>query len=278
MALCARLAPPGDRAGWPGLRVHNLSCCTKMGYAAAREGRFMGGYSSRLPVSALHCMSAKLGGINAMAFIPIPNGVQVEMIYTWQNQRVQNVYCVTKGSPANNADLSQVFTLFENWERNVARNRRHGLVACTQCDVTALDFVGAPVKSGIFFPTINGVLGTSPLPAFVSLVVRHTTGLSGRSHRGRTYHIGLTQGQAPLGDQISQGDADATATIYNTLRTTLLGSGWTFVVASRYSGVEIVNGRRRAIPRAQGIMTPVVQSVAERYLDTNRHRKLPFQT
>lgn len=213
-----------------------------------------------------------------MAFIPIPTGIQVEMIYTWQNQRMQNVYCVSKGTPATTGDVAQVFALFESWERNVAKNRRHGLVACTQCDVTALDAIGAPVKSGIFFPTINGALGTNPLPAFVSLAVKHTTGLSGRSFKGRTYHIGLTTGQAPLGDQISQADADSTATIYNTLRTTLLASGYTFMVASRYSGVTIVNGYRRAVPRAVGIMTPVVQSVAERYLDTQRHRKLPFQT
>jgi hypothetical protein len=114
-------------------------------------------------------------------------------------------------------------------------------------------------------------------PPFVTLAIRHITNTAGRSHRGRTYWIGIYDGMRTTPESILQVTADTLAGYYNTLRTQALAAGFTFVVASRYSGVTLVNGRKRAVPRVNGIMTPIVSSIAERFLDTNRHRKVPFQ-
>lgn len=212
-----------------------------------------------------------------MPTIPIPNGVMVELIYSYNGQRIENVYHATKGSPANVADLNALVTLFRTWENGTAKARRSVACSLVQIDATALDGPGAPVVTVPILPAIAGTHASSAAPCYTTIAIKHTSGLGGRSFRGRTYWIGVGQAWLGGGDLIAQSEADLVAGYYNTLRTQLLAGGWTFCIASKYSGVVIVNGRRRAVPRAQGILTPVLASTCERGLDTNRHRKLPYQ-
>lgn len=212
-----------------------------------------------------------------MPFIPIPNGVSVEMIYTMGTQRFENVYTVTKGTPATLADLNALVTLMRNWEQVTARLQRTNQVFLVQVDATALDAPGAPAVTVPVLPSIGGSQNNGITAGFITVAVKHTSGLSGRSFRGRSYWIGLGATDITFNDLLSQARVDAIAATYNTLRTNLLAAGWTFCIASKYSGVTIVDGRRRAVPRAVGILTPVAASTAERGIDTNRHRKLPYQ-
>lgn len=209
-----------------------------------------------------------------MPTIPIPNGVTVEMIYSNASQRMENIYRVTKGSPATAADLLALWTLFKDWENTRARLDRNNNTVLVLISLTANDGPGAPFYEQAPSPTIIGSLGGATANV-LSLAVKHTTGKQGRSYRGRTYLIGLSSTVQVNSDIVTPTFAAQLAGSYNLLRTTLLSAGWTFCVASLYSGVDPVTGK--AIPRIAGILTPVLASTCEVGIDTQRHRKAVYQ-
>lgn len=198
----------------------------------------------------------------------------VEMIYTMAGQRMQNVYHVTKGVPASSADLVALWTIFKDWENLSAKGTRASACVLVLITLTALDSAGAPFYEAGVVPNIAGAGAGMPMPSVASVTIKHTTGLAGRSFRGRSYWIGLLAAWQANADTIQQGIANTLAGYYNTLRTNLATAGWQFSVASKYSGVD-ANGR--AIPRVTGILTPITGSTCEVGIDTQRHRKAPYQ-
>lgn len=210
-----------------------------------------------------------------MSTVPTPNGVRCELIFNYQGVRWENVYCVTKGSPALAADLPPLWTLLRTWHNGYGRSSQHTTCALVQIDLTALDGPGAPVYSAPLTPAIYGPVTGTPCATFISAVAKHNTNRSGRSYRGRTHCGGFSQ-SAVAGNLLQAAGVSTLETAFLQLRTQLLAGGWTFVVLSQYSGVQIVNGRRRAIPRAQGIMTAIVSTTVEGAFDTQRHRKYQY--
>lgn len=212
-----------------------------------------------------------------MPTIYTPTGVMVELVYTYGSQRVENVYHVTKGSPASLADLQALWTVFKDWENVTGKLWRSTSATLVLIMLTALDNAAAPYYEAAPNPVISGSNATGAVIGVVSVAVKHSTSGLGRSKRGRTYHVGLGANTIATPDTLTTAAAAGLAAMYNTLRTVLATAGWTFVINSKYSGVEIVNGRRRAIPRAAGVMQAILGSTCEIGLDTQRHRKAPYQ-
>lgn len=208
-----------------------------------------------------------------MASIPVPNGVKIEMVYQLLSTRMENVYWATKGTPATAADLLALWTIMRDWETNSARTQRGNQVTLQLISLTAMDGPGSPFYEAAPTPPITGTVAQTMLPAVTSVAIKHSTGLAGRSYRGRTYLIGMTIGMQQNADLLQPSTQASLVTIYTALRTTLLAGGWTFCVASLYSGVD---SGGRAIPRAAGVLTPVISSSVELGLDTQRHRKAPY--
>ncbi len=200
-----------------------------------------------------------------------PNGVRVEPIFQQLGQTLQNVFYVTKGSPATTADLTALAGIYENWERNTARTRRNVQITSTRVECTALDAAGAPqVIHPYPLPAIVGTVNSAVTPVLTAAITLRT-GLAGRSYRGRLYWVGIgTNQQATVETMTSAFQADM-VTIHNTLKTALAAGGWTWVVMSYYSGIDI-NGKK--IPRLSGLMTPVTTFSCDQYVDTQRHRKI----
>lgn len=209
--------------------------------------------------------------------IPIPNGVMVELIYLIGTNRVENVYHVTRGTPATLAELQALWGTFRTWEDGTAKASRGGQASLIHIVCTALDSANAPIYEAAVIPPIVGSIVSTAMPDVVSVAIKHTSGQQGRSQRGRTYWIGLTQASIAGGGFILQAAATAFQGVYNTLRTQLAIAGWQFCVASKYSGVSVINGYRRPIPRDVGILTPITASSCETSIDTQRHRKAPHQ-
>jgi len=212
-----------------------------------------------------------------MPTIFTPNGVSVECIFTSGLSRVENIYHVTKGSPATGADLAALGLIIRNWENTTMAPLRHNSVSLVLIELTALDAAGAPTLLYTTGLPVVGTIAGSSMPNFNSVAIKHTTGVTGRSKRGRTYFIGLCPVHLLSADTITAAYVTSFTNAYNTLRTNLAAAGWTFVINSKYSGVTIVGGRRVATPRANGIMQAVTASSVENAVDTQRHRKLPYQ-
>lgn len=207
-----------------------------------------------------------------MSTIYSPNTVMVEMIHLHGSNRVENVYHVQMPNAPTAGDLTAIFNVFDNWERNTARLHRINLTSWVAYSLTSIHAAGQPFLAGSVLPAaVGGALNGQGYPS-VTVAIKFATGLSGRSYRGRAYWIGLPVNEVDTNGLIVASRVTAIIAAYNTLKAALTTAGYTLVVCSKYSGVDYSTGRRKAIPRATGLNTPVTSITADNYVDSQRRR------
>lgn len=109
-----------------------------------------------------------------------------------------------------------------------------------------------------------GTASGAAQPNQTSFAIKHTTGFTGRSARGRSYMFGMTAGMLFDGNTVTAAYADAMVGKFDDLRTAALAIGWTFVVVSRQSD---------NVPLTTGITRAVTESgYADLQIDTQRGR------
>jgi hypothetical protein len=101
----------------------------------------------------------------------------------------------------------------------------------------------------------------------VTIAVSWRTGITGRSFRGRTYHLGLSEAQY-VGSTLEVTPAGLILTAYDALLTTINAiSGNQMGVLSRYADKA---------PRVNGLLTPISNvEFVDLVLDSQR-RRLPL--
>src|SRR5215204_1757438 len=177
-------------------------------------------------IHAVTYMAAQHRSINAMASVPIPNCVMVEHIFTMHGQRIENVYHVDAGHPATASDLVDILDVFDDWDNTWHRTQRVSNCALTLQVATALDGSGAPFLERPLTPARAGAIGGGEaFPSQVTVAVKLSTGLAGRSFRGRSFFCGLARA-ATSGDAINPANITAIVNIYDALRTTLAAAGF----------------------------------------------------
>lgn len=208
-----------------------------------------------------------------MADIPVPDTVKVEMVYTLSGRRLQNVYHVRFPFPASPADLEALADQMEAWHADYQRAIHTPGMELDLIDLTALDAPGSAVLTRPVTVARAGVLaGGQTVPLNSALCLKWSTGLSGRSYRGRTYHCGYTSAQLDGWTRLSQAHVTDVVGRYQQLLNYVGQAGGLLVVASKYSGID-TDGR--PIPRAQGITTVIDTVSADTRLDSMRRRLGP---
>jgi hypothetical protein len=146
-------------------------------------------------------------------FIPAPNTAKLEMVYTFQGTFAENVVYFQNPSGWNATSLALLNSAaFTAWSARIkpAQTSQLTLVRLKATDVA--------VDNGAYnelSPT-SGNTGTeaSPPTALGSTVaIKFTTGLSGRSQRGRLFFIGLTE-DATDGNKLNLGFGASLADSY----------------------------------------------------------------
>lgn len=201
-----------------------------------------------------------------MAFVPTANGVKVCLRYNQNGETTCNIFHVDNGAPATLADLTTIAETFLDWWGTNLQSLQENSTALVAIECKALDSVSAP---GIEFTDglpIAGTNSSGALPNNVTVAVKWNTGLSGRSFRGRTYHVGLavdqiTGGAQELGVAVVSAFRDA----YSALIDALTTLGKPLVVLSLFNG---------GIARSNGLMTTIINAFVNRVLDSQR-RRLP---
>lgn len=200
-----------------------------------------------------------------MAFIPVPDVVQVDLVYTLDTQIIENVLHYKP------VGLPVVDSMVELGEELISWWSTTGKVQCP--DEVSLINVKVTDLATNFAPSINvgtglpiaGTLSGAPLPNNCSLCVTKRTVFRGRSFRGRIYHPALTETDVTA-NAVSAGRVNAIIAAYEDLMFfTLVEDTWSLGVVSRYSEGE---------PRVEGIFTPVVALTTDGMVDSQR-RRLP---
>src|SRR5690349_4687518 len=125
-------------------------------------------------------------------FIPAPNCASVELIFLLNGEVVENTFHVRKGSPYSASDLSALRAIFDTWHSAHYKTAQGPAASLYRIRSKALDAVGSPIED-YFLPTPRaGTESGTNLPNNVTMAFKLSTGLAGRSYRGRIYVVGCT--------------------------------------------------------------------------------------
>lgn len=201
-----------------------------------------------------------------MAFQPVVDTVEIDIIYTQHGQTIQNVFYGENPGGYLLADLVALAAGIDGqvsgtWkaqqviEAVYQRTEVRGLAV--ENDITATD----NSSSGV------GLLVGGALPNNVTLSVKKESGLTGRSARGRCYWLGCAQDKLLSTDENLFQAAYVTSIVsaVDDIRNQINAIGiWEAVLVSRFSG---------GVQRTTGLTFPWISSVAVNdVVDTQRGR------
>lgn len=199
-----------------------------------------------------------------MPFIPVPDVVKLEVIFRYNGQICINTHHYRKDVPWDvpaMQNLAAEYIQAWNTFMEPTMTNENELINTRVTDLTTQFSNSIEYSTGLPIP---GDANSSAAPNNVTLSVTWLTAFRGRSYRGRTYHIGLTEAN------IAQNEVSGTyrgymAAFYGALFTSVPSTGEEMVVVSYFQGGE---------PRAEGLATPIIGISIDAVVDSQR-RRLP---
>jgi hypothetical protein len=190
----------------------------------------------------------------------------------FDGQKVENTLYVQNESAWDATSLEELATEVAAWWNSSYSNLCSTSVQLTEVvctDLTAETGGQVSVAGGGALGVVTG----GKLPGNCSLAVSFRTALRGRSYRGRNYIVGIPETYMFDTSKVADDYVAAVLDAYEGFLTAIGTAGWTWVVLSRYEGVD--PDTHRPIPREAGVMTPVLNVVVvDKTIDSQR-RRLP---
>jgi len=202
-----------------------------------------------------------------MAFIPVPDTVQVELIYDTPAGTAENTlwfHYEGTGDITEFAISTLCGEIVQWWVTEV--------MAFVCDEITLREVIGTDMSTEISEAGSSpadavGVRADNVLPQNVTMAVSFRTPNRGRSYRGRNYVVGLGEGQVAndiVGATWTVGYVDAYAALPSYLPVVLGDPQWNWVIASRYTNNA---------PRTTGVFSSVTAvQVTDDYVDSQRRR------
>jgi len=201
-----------------------------------------------------------------MAFQAVPDTVEIDMIFTLNGVAAQNVFYAELAGGYQLSDLEALATQIDvNWQGNW-RTEQPLEVTYVRTEVR-----GLAVENDLFAQnsdSSNPGSHVSPsLPNNVTFSIKKSSGLTGRSARGRTYWIGIpTAATKPANENLLDAlfVTDLVANV-DSVRTSIIAvPDWLPVLVSRFAGGAL---------RTEGVTFPWLSSSAvDDRVDTQRTR------
>lgn len=185
-----------------------------------------------------------------MPFIPTPNTARVAITYRdgAGNEAVNVIHVNTDELTITPTVLGEMADVIEAW-----LDGSWSSVASTAWRAVRLELLDLTSDGSWYLDRtidVQGNIADDAVPSMVTIAMSLRSNLSGRSRRGRLYHVGLAESQT-AGDYVPDAQAVFLLNAYNQLRSDLIAEEFSWCVVS-YVG--------DGVPRTQG-MTTDVQSV-----------------
>jgi hypothetical protein len=200
--------------------------------------------------------------MNAMPTVPNDQVARAVLRFLWEAQIVQNVLHFQKGDGWITAQLVALGEQLVDWWDTSWKTSSPTNLRLQEVHVTDLQ-PGGGITS-IIPAEIVGTGSSPSLPNNVTAAVKLTTGLGGRSNRGRIYHVGLCEGQV-IASQLDPTFIPGVVTQYSKLI-----DGTTITPGQLCVYSQFVGGS----PRTTGVPTPVTAVSVDPFIDSQR-RRLP---
>jgi len=191
---------------------------------------------------------------------------------TQDGQRIENTLYFSKATGWNAGSATSILNdLLEWWTTSIK--------PLVHTSVIVRELVGTDLSSGTGFQVtvtpatiLTGARTDEPMSNGQTLAISFRTANRGRSYRGRNYTVGWTIDQV-FGNEVVQEHLDDYVAAYTMLRTTIAPDALaTWVVVSRFSGVD---GDGKPIPRVTGIATLITAVLFVDNIVDFQRRRLP---
>lgn len=199
-----------------------------------------------------------------MEFIPVPYGMMGEMRYTQDQQKVENVFWFKAPEPQPSpSNLAAVGAILFNWWDDHLKTIQAS--ACTLREIYVTD--QSNQFGGMYTYSTNLPAAAAsvqpPAPNSVTLCISLRTQQRGRSFRGRSYVIGLTN-NIIVNSHVTPQGTSAWLNAYDALIAESGTAGYQLCICSRFTN---------KLPRAEGVLTEVVDAVlVDDTVDTQKGR------
>jgi len=197
-------------------------------------------------------------------FIPAPGVVNAQIIFDYHLQRVENVFNIVSGGGLLEADLDRIQLKLKAWLDNEWKSIATAAATCSLMVLKDAENFASVGKEYAITPAIAGTQPPPTMPGHCTFAVKWSTGLTGRSHRGRTFHVGLAQ-NAVFGNQIGSIAQTAFIAAYTALKTRLAAGGTNDVLS-------VVSYCSEGVWRTTAEVTPITGCSVEQNIDSQRRR------
>lgn len=186
-----------------------------------------------------------------MAFIPALNTLRVNVGFiSSAGESASNQFHFRNSNGAiANSDVQALYDVLDAWFETDWAN-----VASNQWQTDFFSGVDLTAPDGAAYTRVATHSGdrTSPaLPAQDTVAMSWRTGFSGRSRRGRTYHVGLTEDMV-VHSTLQASPMAAMLEKYSLLITNVIAADWQLVIASFRANKQ---------PRLTALLTPVTNVI-----------------
>lgn len=203
-------------------------------------------------------------------FIPIDKCIRVELIYKNGPLVAENViYFDCSFAPAVTDLPALASTIITEWSNNL-RAKISNNWSLTSVKITSMQSAIAPMLEYTTGLPLAGSNNTPAAPPNVTICISFKTGMSGRSARGRVYHIGIGANVVSHQGAVTPATAD------------LIRTGWAnFITAVVWSGTSpelihcVASFRTNKQWRDQGVKYEVTSYTLADYNADSMRRRLP---
>jgi hypothetical protein len=188
----------------------------------------------------------------------------MEFIYSFMGSTMENVFHVKKPDAWSDSELLQLVNIGFTWWVNNLNDYQSDELTLIRVEARDLSTEFAPFATNTPLSGNAGLRESPPMPANVTLAIKWASALTGRSTRGRTYHIGLTEDQVE-GQTINDVQRTGLINAYNQLRSDInsFDSTWVLSVLSRVQD---------GVPLAEAIAYEIASVTADEFIDSMRRR------
>lgn len=200
-----------------------------------------------------------------MAWPHLPGVLKVVVTFGFEGKPSVNVHFIKLDSPTTPISLSRLLEMASIFKNALDVEWKPFMGSEWTVDkITATDWSlenGQQFEQVTGLP-ITGVAATEEVPASVAVVASHRTVHTGRSFRGRTYMMGLVEGNVG-GNNVDGLLMTGIADYFTALDTAFIATGAKLAVYSLYSD---------GVPRVTPVATPVTSLIINSRVDTQRKR------
>jgi hypothetical protein len=199
-----------------------------------------------------------------MAFQPATKIIEVRMQFLQLTSFAENIYHVRSEGVVGSGMLEDLAAEFYNWWNSDVKafvSEDVTLQSIKLRDLTS-EFAAFYERSAGL--PLDGTLASPVLPFNVTPCVSWGTGLTGRSARGRTYHVGLSEVQA-LGGLLTDSAHDALLGAYAGLVDRIIDMGQDLNLC-------VLQRVEDGVPLADAIGRDIITTAIDLALDSQRRR------